>query len=325
MAHREEHRGQVKQHFTENKRSEDFLSHWTTVIDSRSEGAFNANWSEMEREFADVPAAISYVRRTWLPHKAAFVRAWADRHFHAGSRTSSRVEGVHAVLKLYLRVSTGDLLTVGRRIMTAVSNQHHEVTTEIASQRIRAAHEFNDSVFARVTGKVSLHALRLAQAQLSMADNKDDIGDCTGLMTSSMGVPCKHRFRQLRRIANGSLSIGDFHEQWVLRTTSNIPPVLDDSDRLENAIQHLGTSVSALGPVQMRVAIERIHGLARNPVPEILDPVPVITRGRPRGSRNTAASSTRRERSEFERVERRVYRCRRCNKEGHNSRSCRGP
>ena len=88
------------------------------------------------------------------------------------------------------------------------------------------------------------------------------------------------------------MEIEDFHEQWLLRNPHVLAPIDGNPDTVENAMQQLHTSLNGLTPTQQRKAIPRVHALAQNPVPEPLDPAPVSPRGRPRGSRNLASSST---------------------------------
>ena len=53
---------------------------------------------------------VRYIKATWLiPFKEKLVRAWVDQSTHFGNTATSRVEGIHALLKSYLRRSTFDL------------------------------------------------------------------------------------------------------------------------------------------------------------------------------------------------------------------------
>ena len=53
---------------------------------------------------------VGYLRIYWFePYKEQFVKVWVDRHLHFGNIVTSRVEGIHWLLKQHLKTSQFDL------------------------------------------------------------------------------------------------------------------------------------------------------------------------------------------------------------------------
>jgi hypothetical protein len=62
--------------------------------------------------------AVQYVEDTWLtPWKEKLVQYWVDANLHFSVHVTSLIEGCHAILKAYLRVSIGDLKGVFNRLI----------------------------------------------------------------------------------------------------------------------------------------------------------------------------------------------------------------
>lgn len=79
---------------------------------------------------------VQYLQKEWLPYKEKFVEAWTKNHRHYNSTAASRVEGMHAVLKNYIQVSTNDLDIIFDRIDDAITAQVNRITQEnIIAQR----------------------------------------------------------------------------------------------------------------------------------------------------------------------------------------------
>jgi hypothetical protein len=96
---------------------EAFLKDWASLLDSPTEAEYNSRLIRFHtRTSAAEKEAISYIEKTWLKWKEKLVRYWVDTNLHFGVRVTSPIEGCHAVLKSYLKVSTGDLKGVFDRL-----------------------------------------------------------------------------------------------------------------------------------------------------------------------------------------------------------------
>jgi hypothetical protein len=113
----------------DTRKWKDFYDSWHSIIKSKDEDTFNQRIERLERRYASAyPREVRYLRNTWLdPYKEKLVKAWVNQHAHFGNVVTSRVEGIHAVLKSHLGKSTLDLFDVWRKIKSAVINQIAEL------------------------------------------------------------------------------------------------------------------------------------------------------------------------------------------------------
>lgn len=171
-------------------------------------------------------------------------------------------------------------------------------------------------LFRQVMGKISVAGLRSAFQEYKRRyedENRDaERVTCGGLIKSTMGHPCRHEL--LGRTE--PLSINDFHQHWWLHQP---PRIVEDVNRVPNIRDGLISFVN-----EYTIADNHHKRVLLNHILEfpeaVQDPTPIRTRGRPTGP-------TRRDPSQFEHVEDLLIptlrrRCGRCNREGHNVRTC---
>jgi len=115
--------------FQEAEAWKEFYSFWHSIINSPTQEAYAKRLAEMQGKY--IPQyldEVGYIKTTWLlPFKEKLVRAWVDQSAHFGNTATSRVEGIHALLKSYLRRSTFDLFDAWKAIQLALQNQLSEL------------------------------------------------------------------------------------------------------------------------------------------------------------------------------------------------------
>ncbi|KAJ6439222.1 MFS general substrate transporter [Purpureocillium lavendulum] len=91
----------------------EFFGYWFAIVNSIDEAAYNQQLDELERRYVpEYVDEVSYIKQTWLDlYKEKLVKAWVDQHTHFGNSVTSRVEGIHALLKGHLKSSQQDLFT----------------------------------------------------------------------------------------------------------------------------------------------------------------------------------------------------------------------
>jgi hypothetical protein len=90
----------TKQHFSSNEEFEAFIQSWKSLINSSTIIEYQNQLAKFETNFSQIaPAALRYVKDTWLTYKEMFIRAWIGQYLHLGNWATSRVEGSHAILK----------------------------------------------------------------------------------------------------------------------------------------------------------------------------------------------------------------------------------
>jgi transposase-like protein len=109
------------QGYVPNPEWTNFLKDWASLLDSATEEEYT---HRLTKFYIHKDDAVKYVVDTWLKWKEKLVKYWVDQNLHFGVRVTSPIEGCHAVLKAYLRVSTGDLKGVFDRLVQYWPTQH---------------------------------------------------------------------------------------------------------------------------------------------------------------------------------------------------------
>jgi hypothetical protein len=97
--------------FPDAEKWKEFYGFWHSIIGSRTEEEYDERIARFQQKYAPEHLnEVGYIKATWLnPFKEKLVRAWVDQSTHFGNTATSRVEGIHALLKSYLRRSTFNL------------------------------------------------------------------------------------------------------------------------------------------------------------------------------------------------------------------------
>ena len=164
--------------------------------------------------------AVQYVEDTWLtPWKEKLVRYWVDMNLHFGIRVTSSIEGCHAILKAYLRVSTGDLKGVFDRLILYWLEQHKNIHNAWANEQNKTKHRLNKSYFHLIQRLVYDRALFLILAECAKLHKAKEqaqgaeLGLCNCTIKQSMGLPCFHTVNQ-RLSGGGYILPEDIHPFW---------------------------------------------------------------------------------------------------------------
>ena len=148
--------------FPEAEKWKEFYGFWHSIINSPTEEAYASRLAEFQEEYAsEYLEEISYIKSTWLiPFKEKLVHAWIDRSSHFGNKATSRVKGIHTLLKSYLKRSTFDLFEAWKTIQLALLNQLSKLKSNQAKQQLRTPLELSKALYEVVRGWVSYKALR---------------------------------------------------------------------------------------------------------------------------------------------------------------------
>ncbi|GKC59631.1 hypothetical protein Tco_1087229, partial [Tanacetum coccineum] len=174
--------------------------------------------------------AIEYIKDTWLPSKEKFVSAWTEKYLHFGNRSSSRAEGAHAKLKLYLPVSTGSFQDVKKKICLAVEHEFNEIKVKLASEKIRVPHNCNMHLFRDLLSHVSQFALKEIHKKFEKIKD-GTVTPCTGHFMATMGLPCAHK---IVSCLGNTIPLDIIHPHWRIDTLSINSEVDSSSDGNNN-------------------------------------------------------------------------------------------
>lgn len=179
--------------------------------------AYEVAVEDFKRKWAsDHYEEVAYVMEVWLdPYKARLVKAWVDQHLHFSNVVTSRAEGIHSLIKLYINTSQADLFEAWKSIKLALLNQIANLVNTQQEQQVRTPIDLSGSLFANIQGWVSHEALRKVKDQQQLL-SRPDHPRCTTLFTKSHGLPCSHSIEQ--KIAQDQpLLLTDFHPHWYLQ------------------------------------------------------------------------------------------------------------
>jgi hypothetical protein len=149
-------------------------------------------------------------------------------NLHFGVRFTSPIEGCHAMLKAYLKVSTGDLKGVYDRLIHFWPNQHLAIRDTIAQERNRIKHRLNRPYFHIVQSLVYNRALFLILAECAKLHKAKEqhvvLPTCRCTIKASMGLPCFHTVAEhLEKPGLGYILPEDIHPfWWYVRPTTGI-------------------------------------------------------------------------------------------------------
>ncbi|PWA47757.1 hypothetical protein CTI12_AA460500 [Artemisia annua] len=265
------------------------------TVYSTTESVFERNWREFELFYSGKKDAIVYIKDTWFPWKDKFVSAWTEKYLHFGNRSSSRAEGAHAKLKLYLQVSTGSFLDVKKKICLAVEHEFNAIKVKLASEKIRVPHNCNIPLFRELLSHLSQFALKEIYKQY------EKIKD--GHFMVTMGLPCAHK---IVSCLGKTIPLDIIHPHWRIDALSLNPEVDSSSDGNNNffvLLDELRSKYQMWPLSKQELATSMIAKLV-NESNTYFEPVIQRPKGRPsKAKKKKGKTSTTRYPSKFELVE----------------------
>lgn len=253
----------------------EFLADWHGIVQSRTIPAFETNWKKFCQKYERFPAALSYLRKQWLPHKEHIIYAWTNQRLHFNTRVTSRAEGLHGSLKKHLLVNIGDLKRVHENITHFLDRQVQEHDGQLERSKTRLIWDFRGPFFDEIRQWVTPCALREILKQRKLI--QDPPLPCTGQFQNTMGLPCSHKINQIQQEGR-KIQLSDIYEFWHYNRPHREPVLPPTAPPAPSAISR--SEISSL----------------QNP--------PVLTqKGRPKGSKTVLIQSTARHPSHFELVD----------------------
>jgi hypothetical protein len=241
--------------------------------------------------------------------KEKIVRAWTEQVRHFGNHVTSRAEGAHATLKMYLQASTGGFREVRDKICLAIDNQFQEIKTQLSSEKVRVPQMLRISFFQELITHVSFFALFELHKQYELAISSSYSSQCKGQFCKTMGLPCVHMIRMMNTEV---FPLSDIHDQWRIDTkclSNDDHSRLDDEESIDCLFVKLKDKYEKLPLMQKEVTKRQLSQLLGTPLPSILEPTVQPHKGRPSGSKKSKHSnSTKRDPSLFEIVEKQIKR-----------------
>ena len=91
--------------FSTSEEWKEFYGFWFLIINSSTIKEYHDRLLHFEQKYhSEYLDQVGYIKTTWLiPFKEKIVKAWVNQATHFGNTATSRVEGIHALLKTYLK------------------------------------------------------------------------------------------------------------------------------------------------------------------------------------------------------------------------------
>jgi hypothetical protein len=234
----------TKQYFSSNEEFEAFIQSWKKLINSSTVIEYQDQLAKFETNFSQIaPAALRYIKQTWLTYKEMFIRAWVGQYLHLGNWATSRVEGSYAIVKQYIGASTGDILFVFERIKNALQDQHYTLSSDLAEDRIKTLNFCAHFLYSNITKRTSRYSIRLISEQASIAKRatpEAPLSKCTNIFTRTMGLLCAHRITSLLSTYQ-PIPLSDIHQFWRIGLDNEVSeyllilePILSLPQRISN-------------------------------------------------------------------------------------------
>lgn len=193
------------------------LAAWKDCVYAETKEEFDRNWGTLRREFPDQQKIVNYISETYLGLQDQFAQYAIKKHRNYGIRVTSRVEGLHRLVKQELKSRNASLLILFQavqRFMERQRSKYREVHNEDGFKMPDRAD--SNFLFALVLRRVSVKAVQLMQDQERIAkeairDGRN--GTCTHQYSQQYGLPCWHLLQEKMR-AKSPIEMHEVHVHW---------------------------------------------------------------------------------------------------------------
>ncbi|KAF6527894.1 hypothetical protein HZS61_008196 [Fusarium oxysporum f. sp. conglutinans] len=151
----------------ESEEWKEFFNFWHEIVASTTEDIYNERLEKFKKRYIpDYINEVGYILETWLDlYKKSFVKAWVNTHLHFEQYATSRVEGIHSLIKLHLNHSQVDLFEAWRIIKLVLMNQLSQLEANQARQHIGNPIRESRVLYSNIRGWISHEALRKVETQ----------------------------------------------------------------------------------------------------------------------------------------------------------------
>ena len=164
-----------------------------------------------------------------------------------------------------------------QRICLVIQSLTKEICAMISSECLKVQHVYCIALFEPLLGRVSVFALKKIHDEWIKASNAtldSPLDPCTGILSSTMGLPCSHLISE--RITNGqTLQQTDIHEHWWIQGRhfeflgDLTHPVNGDCTNLQLLLQSFAQQYQFWPPHQQAAARTQLEELSSAP-PDVL-------------------------------------------------------
>lgn len=204
--------------YIEHPDTQAFLDTFFKCVNAKTEEDFTSAVKEGEKLNG---RCAKYLAREWWPWKEKCVAYWTNQITHFGQQTTSRLEGLHALMKRWLANSRSDLYTFIRKLIPLWQQHFTESMYRSESDKMIVPFSISGKVFAR-TAKIiyrwplvqTSELLTKARKQLYLIKKgESERTICHNGFRTAHGRPCIHDLMDI--IENDGVLLPEhFHGHW---------------------------------------------------------------------------------------------------------------
>ena len=202
---------------------------WKPLLDKWSWITYSEDESDVDRLLLEVNelsvVVYEYMRNTWIDKfKEMFVEAWVRKVLHLGNTSTSRVEGLHGVLKKWLETSSGDLVTNWKAIESLIESQINRINASFETSLFKFPKSLIGLEWCKLLREsVSIAAIKKIKEEIARIDFVQSNADLCGcLVRNTLGLPCAHElwmiFQKRKTIPANAL-----HTHWRKLAVDEMP------------------------------------------------------------------------------------------------------
>lgn len=234
--------------YEDSEQTKKFMALFYQATNAATEKVFVDTAVEIKAAY---PEVARYLEKEWWPHRHRIVKFWTDKVRHFGEKTTSRIEGSHHSLKVWLETSRSDVLGLFQKLLP-----HWQIQQDLyirkMSESLSAPYELCGPFFQSVIRIIHRYPLLMIREVWSAV--KEDLRtgkaaeECFGGYSLVFGMPCKHQIRRMLE-QNTPLLPSHFDAHWwierlvrediseklLIRDRSMAPPI-EQSPRLREPI-----------------------------------------------------------------------------------------
>jgi len=203
------------------------MTKWMAFIHSNSEADATNNLNELLTNLH--PGMIDYLQNTWLKYKEHFVDANVNRYQHLGFNSTSAIEKMNHMIKLYSNLKSSSFFDFYRHFEALIDNQTENINDAIMESSSKTKLKiYNVPMFNDLYGIVAPIALEIAFTELMKAKGNvcptsenflnvpnATLPPCTEYHRTCLGIPCAHEFQTLL-CSNIQPQYYHFNQHWLL-------------------------------------------------------------------------------------------------------------
>ncbi|OBS15929.1 hypothetical protein FPOA_13340 [Fusarium poae] len=215
-----------------------------------------------EKYALDHSREVGYILEAWItPYKHKFIKAWTNQYRHYGQTATSRVEGIHQLIKNEIDSASVDLFEAWMKMTLVIETQCDQLDQMQTDEHSRPPADLVGGIWSVVRTWISSQALREVNKQVKLLQK--EVSPCTGIFTKTLGLPCSHTIRALIRLRK-PLQLHHFARHYQIRRPEIPLVILEPAKQFDRLAAKSSQAESSIRrePSRFEVVEKELQGRA---------------------------------------------------------------